>query len=60
MNVCSWLLLLEQGLAVTVYCLDVSGTFDRVCRARLTAKLWRRGLHEDAVGVLTSWLKDRI
>ena len=31
-DVCSWLLLLEQGLAVGVFCSDVSGAFDRVSR----------------------------
>ena len=29
-NVCNWLLLLEQGLAVGLYCSDVKGAFDRV------------------------------
>ncbi len=58
-NVCSWLLLLEQGFAVGVYCSDVSGAFDRVSRERLCLKLQKTGLHPDAVGFLESWLEDR-
>ena len=59
-NVCSWLLLMEQGLAVGVFCSDVSGAFDRVSRIRLCDKLEATGLHPDAVGFLASWLEDRI
>ena len=58
-NVCSWLMLLEQGLAVGVFCSDVSGAFDRVSRTRLCEKLEATGLHPDAVGFLASWLEDR-
>ena len=43
-NVCSWLLALEDGLAVARYCSDVSGTFDRACKDRLDAKLREGGL----------------
>ena len=59
-NVCHWLLLMEQGLAVAVYCSDVSGAFDRVSKERLGAKLDTLGLHEDALGFLKSWLDDRL
>ena len=59
-SVASWILLLEQGEAVGVYCSDVSGAFDRVCRDRLRAKLLRLGLHPDALGFLESWLEDRL
>ena len=59
-NVCSWLLLMEQGLAVGVFCSDVSGAFDRVSRIRLCDKLEATGLHPDAVGFLASSLEDRI
>ena len=58
-NVAHWLLLLEQGFAVGVYCSDVSGAFDRVWRERLGEKLDRLGLHDDAKGFLLSWLEDR-
>ena len=58
-NVCSWLLLLEEGLAVGLFCSDVSGAFDRVSGARLTKKLTATGLHPDIIGFLASWLADR-
>ena len=58
-NVCSWLLLLEEGRAVGLYCSDVSGAFDRVDRERLSEKLHACGLPSDAVAFLKSWLEDR-
>ena len=59
-NVCQWLLLLESGHLVGVYCSDVSGAFDRVSMERLCQKLARLGLHEDVYGFLRSWLEDRM
>ena len=59
-NVCSWLLAMEQGLAVAVYCSDVSGAFDRVSAARLGEKLQRLGLHPGLLSLLNSWLEDRV
>ena len=59
-NTCNWLLLLELGFAVGVYCSDVSGAFDRVSRERLCAKLDTLGLHPDVLGFLKSWLEDRL
>ena len=38
-NVCSWLLAMEQGDLVGLYCSDVSGAFDCASRVRLVAKL---------------------
>ena len=58
-NVCQWLLLLETGHMVGVYCADVSGAFDKVSMERLCHKLARLGLHEDVYGFLCSWLQDR-
>ncbi len=58
-NICTWLLRLEQGFALGLYCSDVVGAFDRVPRSRLSAKLRRTGLHPDIVGFLESWLEDR-
>ena len=58
-NVCNWILLLELGFLVGVYCSDVSGAFDRVSRDRLLDKLVTLGLHEDVLGFLASWLEDR-
>ena len=59
-NVCNWILLMEQGFMVGVYCSDVSGAFDRVERDRLCDKLRVSGLHHQVVAFLASWLEDRV
>ena len=59
-NVCNWLLLLEQGSAVGLYCSDVSGAFDKVERGRLSQKLRTTGLDPRVVTLLESWLEDRV
>ena len=59
MNICNWLLFLDGGCAVGLYCSDVSGAFDRVRCERLTAKLHASGLHPNVVRFLASWLEDR-
>ena len=59
-NVCSWLLLFEQGEAAALYCSDVQGAFDKVPRERLCKKIAASGLPECAVFFLASWLEDRI
>ena len=59
-NVCSWILSLEKGEMVAVYCSDVSGAFDRVEHERLGDKLQLLGLHPDLVSFLKSWLEDRV
>ena len=59
-NVCSWLLLFEEGRAVGLYCSDVSGAFDRVARDRMGAKLRASGLPNHVVKFLESWLDDRV
>ena len=59
-NVCSWLLAMEQGLAVAIYASDVSGAFDRVSKTRLGEKLQRLGLHPGLLSLLNSWLEDRV
>ena len=58
-NTCTWLLRLEEGFALGLYCSDVSGAFDRVFKPRLCKKLRATGLHPDIVGFLGSWLDDR-
>ena len=58
-NVFSWLLHLEDGDIVALFCSDVSGAFDRVRRARLMAKLKVSGLHPNIIGFLASWLAER-
>ena len=59
-NVCSWILALERGELLGVYCSDVSGAFDRVPHCRLGDKLERQGLHPGMLSFLKSWLQDRV
>ncbi len=59
-NVCSWLLLFEEGHAIGLYCSDVSGAFDRVACDRLCLKLRASGLPDNVVSFLESWLEDRV
>ncbi len=58
-NVFAWLLKLEEGDIVALYCSDVSGAFDRVRRDRLLAKLSASGIHPTILRFLASWLEDR-
>ena len=53
-NVCSWLLAMEQADLVGRYCSDVSGTFDRVSRVHLVGKLKLLGLQPDLLSCLRS------
>ena len=55
----SWLLSLERGHLVALYCSDVSGAFDRVCEPRLVSELERSGLHPRILALLKSWLEPR-
>ncbi len=55
----SWLLSLERGNLVALYCSDVSGAFDRVWESRLVSKLERSGLHPRILALLKSWLEPR-
>ena len=59
-NVCSWILSLEEGFLVGLYCSDVSGAFDRVEHERLGDKLGLLGLHPQLHAFLKSWLEDRV
>ncbi len=59
-NVCSWLLLFEEGRAAGLYCSDVSGAFDRVARDRMCAKIRASGLPSKVIKFIESWLEDRI
>ena len=59
-NVCSWLLAFEDGNAVGLYCSDVAGAFDRVCKDRMCEKLRASGLPPSVVAFLESWLEDRV
>ena len=45
---------------VALYCSDVSGAFDRVCRERLLKKLHNTRLHPQLLKVFEAWLTERI
>ena len=53
--VCSWLLAFASHDRVGLYCSDVSGAFDNVCRNILIRKL-NDYFHGNLVYVLSSWL----
>ena len=59
LSVLSWLLSMEQGNLVGLFCSDVSRAFDRVCEERLGAKLRAAGLHPRVLAILLSWLEPR-
>ena len=59
LSVLTWLIHLERGCMVALYCSDVSGAFDRVCEQRLGTKLDRSGLHPRILRFLKSWLEPR-
>ena len=59
-NVCNWLLRMERGERVGLFCADVSGAFDRVDQRILGRKLRASGLHPQVVAFLISWLEDRV
>ena len=59
LSLLTWLLTLEHGQLVALYCSDVSGAFDRVCAKRLGAKLATLHLHPKIYRVLVSWLEPR-
>ena len=59
LNVIQWLLAINKGYRVGLYCSDVSGAFDRVSRARLLEKLKAKGIHPKVLRLLESWLDTR-
>ena len=59
-NVCNWILSMEQGHMIGLYCSNVSGAFDRVDRERLCEKLPVSGLHPTVIAFLISWSEDRL
>ena len=57
--VLSWLMAFKEKASIALYMSDVSGAFDRVSAPRLLAKLRARGMPEDVVDVIQSWLRKR-
>ena len=60
LSVFTWLLALERGDLVALFCSDVSGAFDRVSSQRLVRKLSSLGLHPRIAAILESWLRPRV
>ena len=54
-----WVMALDKGMKVLVYCSDVAGAFDRVSKERLLDKLRARGIHPKLVKLIGSWLEPR-
>ena len=54
-----WLLWLEDGCQIGLYCSDVSGAFDKVCKTRLSWKLNCLKVPRCIAQFLETWLSDR-
>jgi hypothetical protein len=59
LNLLNWIVALNDGFRIGLFCSDVSGAFDRVSSSRLLKKLRRKGVHEKVLTFLSSWLADR-
>ena len=57
--VLSWLMAFREKASIALYMSDVSGAFDRVSAQRLVAKLKARGMPDDVMDVIQSWLRKR-
>ena len=57
--VLAWIAAFGRKCKVAVYCSDVSGAFDKVKAERLLRKLRARGIDEQILRVLASWLSVR-
>ena len=54
-----WIVALNAGGRVGLYCSDVSGAFDRVSNSSLLLKLQQKGVHETILRFLKGWLANR-
>ena len=57
--VLAWLAAFREKAGIALYMSDVSGAFDRVSVDRLLEKLLARGMPEDLLEVIQSWLRKR-
>ena len=57
--VLTWLVHFSRKKKIAVYCLDVSGAFDKVNSRRLVRKLRAKEVPEEILAVLQSWLAAR-
>lgn len=58
-NIMQWILCLEAGDSVALYCSDVSGAFDKVCKETLLRKIGGLQMPRCLGKLLKSWLGDR-
>ena len=56
--VLTWIYLIEKKRKVAVYCSDVFGAFDNGNSQRLTQKLRARGVPNEILVVIESWLSE--
>jgi hypothetical protein len=54
-----WVMALDKGFKLAVYCSDVSGAFDKVSRKRLLSKLAAKGTDSELLKLIGSWLEPR-
>ena len=59
LNILEWISAINRGYRVALYCSDVSGAFDCVSADRLGEKLKSKGIHEQLLPLLKSWLAER-
>ncbi len=59
-NIMQWLLWLEDGDHIALYCSDVYGAFDRVCKELLLRKICALRPPRCLAKLLRSWLDDRV
>lgn len=59
-NVCSWIMAFNKKMQIALYCSNVSGAFDRVCKKRLLKQLRNARLQPQLLQVFEAWLTERI
>ena len=59
LNVLRWLAAFQNGSRIGLYCSDVAGAFDRIAVQRLLQKIATKGVDQQIIAVLESWLGDR-
>ena len=57
--VLAWLAAFKEKASIALYMSDVSGAFDRVSACRLLDKLRAKGMPDDLIKVIQSWLRQR-
>ncbi len=57
--VLAWLAAFKEKASIALYMSDVSGAFDRVSACRLLDKLRAKGMPDDLIKIIQSWLRQR-